>query len=162
VNKNGRDIAGLISIIGKSITVLHNQRQKYVASIMAKHGLGSTSYGLLLTLQKQEGIMQRELCAALFVDIGLASRTMGALERKGYIIRKRSKEDARSYKIYLTPKAKAIIPELHRGYEEWWEQLCKGISDKDMKVLGSLLKAMAEQAIGGDLFPAGNSALDPL
>jgi DNA-binding MarR family transcriptional regulator len=80
---------------------------------------------------------------------------MGSLETKGYILRKRSPADGRSYEIYLTKKAKAIIPELYTGYEEWWEQLCEGISDKDLDVLSARLKEMSEQASGRDLFPAG-------
>jgi DNA-binding MarR family transcriptional regulator len=145
----------MLSFIGKSISVLHNQRQRHVAAIMAKFDLGSTGYGFLLSLYRQEGTTQRELCSDLSVDDGLGSRTMGALEKKGYILRKRSQEDARSYEIYLTKKAKAIIPELHKGYEEWWEQLCGTISDKDIEILASRLKEMSEQALGRDLFPAG-------
>jgi DNA-binding MarR family transcriptional regulator len=143
----------LLSFIGKSISVLNNQRQRHVSAIMAKYGLGSTGYGFLLSLQNQEGITQRELCSGLSIDDGLGSRTMVSLEKSGYIIRKRSKEDKRSYEVYLTKKARAIIPELHKGYEEWWEQLCGGMSDKDMKILASRLKAMAEQAAGREIFP---------
>jgi DNA-binding MarR family transcriptional regulator len=150
----------LLSVIGKSISVLHNQRQKHVAAIMVKYDLGSPGYGFLLGLSGREGIPQGELSAYLFVDDGLASRTMADLEKKGYIIRKRSKEDARSYEIYLTEKARAIIPELHRGYEEWWEELCSSISDKDMEVLASRLREMSEQAIGRDLFPAGHGTAE--
>jgi DNA-binding MarR family transcriptional regulator len=132
-------------LIGKSITVLHNQRQRYVTAIMTKYDLGSTGYGFLLSLQRQEGITQRELCSVISVDDGLGSRTLRVLEKKGYILRKRSTEDGRSYEIYLTKKAKAIIPELYKSYEEWWEQLCSRISDKDIEILGSRLKEMSEQ-----------------
>jgi DNA-binding MarR family transcriptional regulator len=143
----------MLAFIGKSVSVLSNQRQRHVSAIMAKYGLGSTGYGFLLSLQRQEGITQRELCSGLAIDDGLGSRTMASLEKKGYIVRKRSKEDKRSYEVYLTDKAKAIIPELGNGYEEWWEQLCVGMNDKDIKTLASRLKAMAEQAIGREIFP---------
>jgi DNA-binding MarR family transcriptional regulator len=121
---------------------------------MAKYGLGSTGYGFLLSLQNQEGITQRELCSGLSIDDGLGSRTMVSLEKNGYIVRKRSKEDKRSYEIYLTNKARAIIPDLHKGYEEWWEQLCDGMSERDIKFLASRLKAMAEQATGREILPS--------
>jgi DNA-binding MarR family transcriptional regulator len=143
----------MFSFIGKSISVLNNQRQHHVSSIMAKYGLGSTGYGFLLSLHKQEGLTQRELCSSLCVDNGLGSRTMALLEKSGYIIRKRSKEDKRSYEVYLTKKAKAIIPELHKGYEEWWEQVCSKISNKDIEILASRLREMSEQLVGKDLFP---------
>jgi DNA-binding MarR family transcriptional regulator len=143
----------MFSFIGKSISVLNNQRQRYVSAIMAKYGLGSTGYGFLLSLQHQEGITQRELCAELSVDDGLGSRTMASLEKSGYIVRKRSKDDKRFYEVYLTKKAKAIIPELHKGYEEWWEQLCDKINEKDLAVTAKKLKDMAEQLLGRELYP---------
>jgi DNA-binding MarR family transcriptional regulator len=149
----------MLSFIGKSISVLHNQRQHHVSDIMAKYGLGSTGYGFLLSLQKQEGLTQRELCSGLSVDNGLGSRTMASLEKSGYIIRKRSKEDKRSYEVYLTKKAKAIIPELHKGYEEWWEQVCSKTSDKDIKILASRLREMSEQSVGRNLFPGEDEEL---
>jgi DNA-binding MarR family transcriptional regulator len=143
----------MLSFIGKSISVLNNQRQRHVSAIITKYGLGSTGYGFLLSLRNQEGITQRELCSGLSIDDGLGSRTSVSLEKRGYIVRKRSKEDKRSYEVYLTNKAKAIIPELIIGYEQWWEQLCSGVNENDLKILASRLKALAEQASGREIFP---------
>jgi DNA-binding MarR family transcriptional regulator len=143
----------ILSAIGISISVLHNERQKHVSGIMAKYGLGVSGYGFLLALQNQEGLTQQKISDNLFTDYGLASRTFGRLEKKGYIIRKRTKQDARSYEIYLPDKAKAIIPELHKAYEDWWEQLCSEISAEDFKVLGARLQEMTEKVTGKPLFP---------
>jgi DNA-binding MarR family transcriptional regulator len=142
----------ILSAIGKSISVLHNERQKHVSGIMAKYGLGVSGYGFLLALRNQEGLTQQKVSDNLFTDYGLASRTFGRLEKKGYIIRKRTQTDARSYEIYLTDKGKAIIPELHTAYEDWWEQLCSQISAEDLRVLGSRLQEMSEKVTGKALF----------
>jgi DNA-binding MarR family transcriptional regulator len=120
---------------------------------MAKYGLGSTGYGFLLSLQNQGGLIQRELCSGLSIDNGLGSRTLVSLEKHGYIVRERLKDDKRFYAVYLTDKARAIVPELHKSYEEWWEQLCGKMSKKDITILASWLKAMAEQASGKEVFP---------
>jgi DNA-binding MarR family transcriptional regulator len=147
------------SVIGKSISILHYQKQGNVAAIMAPHGLQSLSYGFLCNLLDREGITQRELCSILSVDEALATRAMGTLVKKGFIIRKRSKTDARSYELYLTAKARAIIPELFDEYEKWWKRLCKGFSRQDMEILCSRLREMTERATGRDLYlpkgPAG-------
>jgi DNA-binding MarR family transcriptional regulator len=142
----------LVAVIGKSISLLHYQKQKNAASIMARYGLGSSCYDFLANLNDREGITQQQLCAILSVDRALASRTMGFLEEQGYILRKRSSEDARSYELYLTDKGKAIMPELFNGYNEWWTQLTGDIPQEDMAILSSRLKDMAERAIGGKLF----------
>ena len=144
---------GIFAIIGKSISVLHFQKQKNVAVIMEKYGLGSVSYGFLSYLQDREGITQRELCSILYIDDAVASRTMRTLVKKGFINRHRSKADARSYELYLTDKGKAVIPELMKNYEKWWEQLTSGISRQELEIAGSVLKEVTERAIGQELFP---------
>jgi DNA-binding MarR family transcriptional regulator len=143
----------VFSVIGKSISVLHFQKQKNVASLMLKYGLHSPSYGFLMYLRGRDGITQRELCSLLGVDDAMASRAMGTLVKKGFIVRKRSSQDARSYELYLTEKAKKVIPELQKSYEEWWEKLCEGIADRDMKTLCILLQEITEKATGQELFP---------
>jgi DNA-binding MarR family transcriptional regulator len=148
----------LFSVIGKSISILHYQKQGNVAAIMAPHGLQSLSYGFLCNLIDREGITQRELCAILSVDEALATRAMGTLVKKGFIIRRRSKTDARSYELYLTDKAKVIIPGLLKEYEKWWKQLCKGFSAEDMEILCSRLREMAERATGRDLYLSKGTA----
>ncbi|MDR1074204.1 MAG: MarR family transcriptional regulator [Treponema sp.] len=142
----------MFAIIGKSISILHYQKQKNVAAMMGAYGLRSPSYGFLSYLKDREGITQRELCSILFINEAVATRTMGTLEKKGFIVRKRSETDARSYELYLTNKAKAVIPKLLKSYEEWWEQMSKKLSLKKMEILCSCLKEMAEQATGQDLF----------
>jgi DNA-binding MarR family transcriptional regulator len=141
-----------LAVIGKSISLLYYQRQKNMASIMARYDLGSSCYDFLANLNDREGITQQELCSILSVDRALASRTMGVLEEQGYIIRKRSPEDARSYQLYLTDKGKSIIPELFSGYDEWWKQLISDIPQEDMAILCSRLQEMAERATGNRLF----------
>jgi DNA-binding MarR family transcriptional regulator len=141
------------SIIGKSISVLHFQKQKNVAVMMSKYKLGSVSYGFLSYLKDREGITQRELCSVLYIDDALASRAMGTLVRKGFIKRLRSKTDARSYELYLTEKGKEVLPELLKMYEDWWKKITAGISQEKLDVLCSVLKDISEQAIGQELFP---------
>jgi DNA-binding MarR family transcriptional regulator len=142
----------VFAVIGKSISILHYQKQGNVAAIMAPYGLRSLSYGFLCNLIDREGITQRELCAILNVDEALASRAMGTLVKKGFIIRERSKMDARSYELYLTGKARAIIPELLESYEKWWKQLCKGFPAEEMEILCSRLREMVERTTGRDLY----------
>jgi DNA-binding MarR family transcriptional regulator len=142
----------VLTVIGKSISVLHYQKQKNVAAIMEKYGLQSTSYGFLSYLKDREGITQRELCSILYIDDAVASRAMGTLVKKGFINRKRSKTDGRSYELYLTEKGRAIIPELLKGYEDWWKQLTDGIPRRDMELVCSVLREITERSIGQDLF----------
>jgi len=144
----------IFSVIGKAISVLHFQKQKNVAAMMSKYGLGSVSYGFLSYLKDRDGITQRELCSILYIDDALASRAMGTLVNKGFVKRLRSGTDARSYELYLTQKGKEVLPELLKMYEDWWKEITAGINRQKIDILCSVLKEISEKAIGQELFPA--------
>ncbi len=133
--------------IGKYISILHRQEQKYVSTCMKEYGLASPSYSFLSYLADNEGISQRELCSILVVDDALASRTMKDLERQGYIIRKRSDTDSRSYLLYLTDKAKDLVPKLVENYESWWETGLAKLKPEEQILLAEQLRIMAQTIV---------------
>lgn len=133
--------------IGKYISILHRQEQKYMTTLMKQYDLSAPSYSFLSYLNHNEGITQRELCSVIVVNDALASRTMNDLEKQGYIIRKRCEDNARSYELYLTDKARELIPEIIERYESWWSKAMEAIASEEQVVLTKQLQTMAEKVI---------------
>lgn len=134
-------------IIGKHISILHRQEQKYIAGKMKKYGLSAPSHSFLLYLKNNEGITQRELCSILALDIALASRTMNALEEQGYIIRQRDEKKANAYKLFLTDKARELVEVLTAEYKEWWEKIFSGMDREQLDSLTGQLEKLASNAV---------------
>lgn len=134
-------------VIGKYISILHRQEQKYIAGKMKEYGLTAPSHSFLLYLYNNEGITQRELCSILALDIALASRTMNALEEQGYIIRKKDERKAKAYNLFLTEKAKDLVKVLADEYREWWKKIFGELGTEELGILVKQLGKLADNAV---------------
>ncbi len=101
-----------------------------------------TQYITMMALWEKKQLTVKELGHLLFLDSGTLTPVLKKLEQKGYITRKRSKEDERSLVVTITQagedlKEKAVeVPEKMGG--------CLCLSEEETKVLYKLLYHMLE------------------
>lgn len=67
-----------------------------------------TQYLVLLVLWEQDNILVKDLGSRLYLDSGTLTPLLKKLESKGYIYRKKGKDDEREVYIYLTDLGKSI------------------------------------------------------
>ena len=137
----------LIELMGRYLSILYRQEQKYINKAMQSFDLGFSSYNFLIYISKNEGTNQRQICNILAVDEALATRTMKKLEKKGFIFRKKDEQDQRSYTLYLTQKGKEMIPILKKFLSDWWSDLTQELDNQESSFLLKQLKQMSEKAI---------------
>ena len=102
--------------------------QVYLDKVLKEYELSSGSYTYLFMLKENEGISQNKISEELSCDKAMSARTITKLIKLGYINRKEDKEDSRAYKLYLTEKAKTIIPKV---LEEIHKLVCLITEDLD-------------------------------
>ena len=86
--------------------------QGYLDKVLKEYDLSSGSYPYLLILKEKEGISQNKISKELGYDKAMSARTITKLIKLGYLDRKEDEADSRAYKLYLTEKAKVIIPKI--------------------------------------------------
>jgi DNA-binding MarR family transcriptional regulator len=67
----------------------------------------------------------------------------------GYIRKEENKEDVRSYKLYMTDKGRAIIPEIYKIIEEWSEILVQDSSEEE---INTSIECLEKILINGEKF----------
>jgi DNA-binding MarR family transcriptional regulator len=88
---------------------------------LARISLRPLQFTLLLMVAENPGSSQSSVCEALGIQKANCVPTMGELERRGYIIRRKSAADARSYELHITHKGKRILQragEVHSLHEQ--------------------------------------------
>lgn len=75
-------------------------------------GITYTQYLVFLVLFEKDGITVSELGKRLYLDSGTLSPLLKKMEKEGYVLRIRSKEDERTVVINLTEKGKAMKEKL--------------------------------------------------
>lgn len=119
-----------VRILLKLTNGIYRCTQVYIDKKLAKFDLTIGTYPYLLVLNKSEGISQNEISRELSVDKAMSARTIKKLIELGYIRKEENEEDIRAYKLYITDKAKSIIPELIEILNNWTDILVQG-NDKD-------------------------------
>ncbi|MBV7273235.1 MarR family winged helix-turn-helix transcriptional regulator [Clostridium thailandense] len=115
-----------VRMLIKLTNSIYRCTQGYIDKKLEKYNLTVGTYPYLLVLNRMGGISQNEISRELSVDKAMSARTIKKLIELGYIEKKENKEDIRAYKLYITEKAKEIIPEILEIIEEWIEILVQG------------------------------------
>jgi len=105
--------------------------QVYLDKVLKEYELSSGSYPYIFILSKNEGISQNKLSKELGYDKAMSARIVTKLIKLGYVDRKEDKEDSRAYKLYLTEKAKVIVPKLIDEIQKLIDIITKDLSEAD-------------------------------
>jgi len=91
--------------------------------------LSSGSYPYLLILRGNEGISQSKISEEIGCDKAMSARTITRLIKLGYLDRNKDETDSRAYKLYLTEKAKDIIPKILEKIHKLADLITRDLSD---------------------------------
>jgi MarR family transcriptional regulator, organic hydroperoxide resistance regulator len=76
--------------------------------LLAELGLTYPQYLVMLVLWREDGLAVGEVGAKLLLDSGTLTPLLKRLEKQGLVVRRRSREDERTVRSYLTPTGDAL------------------------------------------------------
>lgn len=114
--------------------------QIYLDRVLKQYELSSGSYPYLFILDENEGISQNKVSKELGCDKAMSARTITKLITIGYIYKRQDKEDSRAYELYLTEKAKVIIPKVHEEIQNMVALITEDINEEDKLITMNSLK----------------------
>lgn len=91
-----------------SVYVLHREIMQCYRPILKNIGLTYPQYIAMMALWEKDDLTVNQVGELLQLDNGTLTPLLKRLESKGYLERKRSKEDERVVKIYLTEKGRKL------------------------------------------------------
>jgi MarR family transcriptional regulator, organic hydroperoxide resistance regulator len=94
---------------------------------------------VLLELWKEDGLKGSELADRLGVEPPTVTRMIRRMERCGFVGRRPDPADARSFRVRLTEKGRALEEPVARIWKEAEERTLRGISPEDATILRRLL-----------------------
>lgn len=133
------------SRIGKYISILNRQSQKYLHHLVEQYGIGYSSYYFVMYIGANPKCSQREMCDSMAMDQAMATREMRRLEKSGYIIREKRPGNAKTYEISLSDSGEKLYLKLKDKLTEWWGELLVE-SKIDPEPFSEQLKTLAKSA----------------
>ncbi|MBR6800598.1 MAG: MarR family transcriptional regulator [Eubacteriaceae bacterium] len=102
---------------------------------------------LLLTVNDESGLSQKELANKLFVSAPTITVSMKRLENAGLIEKRPDEKDARIMRVYITQKGIETAAELHRITETLEEEMFEGFTVEEKIVFRRLLLQIRDNLI---------------
>ena len=108
-----------------------------------KSGLTHRQFTVLLAADAHEGRSQTELVKMTGIDRSTLADLVARLMAQGYLQRRRTKDDARTNAIRLTPIGKKMLKQAQSGAEEVDRQLLAVLPNADRKMVLDSLVSLA-------------------
>lgn len=124
--------------IGSIYRAINSFTDHIVKEILVDKG----QYQFLLRIQENNNINQKALSSILQVDKATTAKAIKKLIEKGYVIKKKSIEDKRNFKLQITPEGEKICDFLIKEENFCTQAALKGLTKKDKEQMKSLLDKM--------------------
>ncbi|WP_443663377.1 MarR family winged helix-turn-helix transcriptional regulator [Clostridium sp.] len=108
--------------------------QAHLDKELKEYELSSGTYPYLLKLRGNEGISQNKISEEIGCDKAMSARTITKLINLGYIDRNKDETDSRAYKLYLTQKAKSIIPKVLNKIHKLVELITIDLNEDEKRI----------------------------
>lgn len=135
MNEVRRDLLFLLNDVARLLRVEADKRARL-------HGMTRAQWGILIWLQRQPGLSQKELAEILEVEPITVARLVDRLEARGMVERRPDPRDRRIWRLHLLPPARAVLHEIDWQRADMTRILTDGIDEASLETMTEALLTM--------------------
>lgn len=132
------DLLFLLNDVGRLLRTEADRRAKL-------HGMTRAQWGILLWLEREPGLSQRELAEILEVEPITVARLIDRLERNAMVQRRADETDRRIWRLHLTDAAHPLLVEIHEYRATLAASLTADLSKPEETALIDVLTRLKQQ-----------------
>lgn len=117
---------------------------------MQELGLTASTWRVLIYLRRSDGISQAALARLLDVSRASLGQIIDRLEKSGHVIRAEHSEDRRVWRVYLTAKARALMPDVESKARSLHAKSFGKLAPKDYKQLSKILAELRDILVANE------------
>ncbi len=140
--KSHEDVSGA-GLAAAVVNAARSMRTVLSRNLLAT-GLYAGQDGVILALSEEGGLTAGALAARLGVKAPTMTRTIGRLEAQGFVERRPDETDGRLTMVHLTEAGRSSVDRISEAGRLSERQAAEGLSEKDVRNLLKLLRAMDE------------------
>jgi len=130
-----RDLLFLLHDVARLLRVEGDKRARL-------HGMTRAQWGILIWLERQAGLSQKELSEFLEVEPITVARLIDRLEARGMVERRPDPRDRRIWRLHLLPPARGVLYEIDRQRADMTRTLTDGIDQRSLETMTEALLQM--------------------
>jgi MarR family transcriptional regulator, transcriptional regulator for hemolysin len=130
-----RDLMFLLHDVARLLRVDADKRAR-------AHGMTRAQWGILIWLERQPGLSQKELAELLEVEPITVARLIDRLEVRGMVERRPDPKDRRIWRLHLCPPAHGVLREIDRQRQQMRALLIGGLDETTIDTMTEALITM--------------------
>jgi MarR family transcriptional regulator for hemolysin len=130
-----RDLLFLLNDVARLLRVDADKRAR-------AHDMTRAQWGILIWLERQPGISQKELAELLEVEPITVARLVDRLERRGMVERRPDPRDRRIWRLHLLLPAHLVLRDINQQRTEMAEMVTRGINEHSQTIMIEALVTM--------------------
>jgi DNA-binding MarR family transcriptional regulator len=146
MNRN-RDLLSNIVTLARLIRTEADKRAR-------AHGMTRAQWGILIRLEQQPGLLQKELAEILEVEPITVARLIDRLEARGMVERRADPTDRRCWRLHLTEAALPLMGEIDVQLTDVARILCDGLDEATLHMFAAATAHMRDRALEQRCAPA--------
>ncbi|QHQ61641.1 MarR family transcriptional regulator [Anaerocolumna sedimenticola] len=133
-------------LLTKRIAHISKYTQFHMDEVLKPYNLSSGTYPFLLALWQNEGINLEKISREIKVDKALSTRNIQKLIELGYLEKLSDQKDCRACRLFLTDKAKEVIPIIKDEIHLWISDITQDLSREEIDLLDTMLEKILTRA----------------
>ncbi|NLQ30476.1 MarR family transcriptional regulator [Streptococcus mutans] len=109
-------------------------KRRLDTELKAGFDITSSQWAVLKLLSCEEDLLQAEISDKLNADRATCGAVIEKLMSKGFVTKTLSKDDRRSYKVKISPKALAILEKMAQKADEVNDLAIQGLTSDELKI----------------------------
>lgn len=134
-----RDLLTHVVILARLIRTEADRRAR-------AHGMTRAQWTLMIRLEANPGLLQKELAEILEVEPITVARLVDRLEARGMVERRPDPTDRRCWRLHLAPAAQPLLGEIDTQLTDMAQSFCTGLSPDSLATASTVLAAMRDRA----------------
>jgi MarR family transcriptional regulator for hemolysin len=130
-----RDLLFLLHDVARLLRVEADKRAR-------QHGMTRAQWAILIWLERQPGISQKELSELLEVEPITVARLIDRLEARGMVERRPDPRDRRIWRLHLLRPAREVLHEIDDQRADMTRAVTVGIDDHSIEIMTEALLRM--------------------
>jgi len=108
------------------------------------NGMTRAQWIILMSLERQPGLLQKELAELLEVEPITVARLVDRLEARGMVERRADPTDRRCWRLHLTDTSRPLMSEIGANVEDLAAIATEGLSDGALEVVAGARTSMRD------------------
>ncbi|MBS5306488.1 MarR family transcriptional regulator [Clostridium sp.] len=124
-----------------------NQLQEKILPFLSEYDLSYKQMGMLLIIYENDGITQKKAGDIQQTDRTTVTQIIDYLEKCGYVLRIKNKNDRRSYGLSLTSTGNDLVKEIFIEIDKIQKEYFSKLSIEEVKLLRKIMITLTKGVI---------------